>query len=115
MKNALPYALVALLPALFGSQALACYTVYNRANQVIYQAMAAPVDMRYQIHQTLPAVFPGGHLVFSVADSNCPAVNSSGKVTAAVNSLSSWTSFAPSPGEAIMQERSTNRDSMTRP
>jgi len=75
MNTVLQYALVALLPALSASQALACYTVYNRSNQVIYHAAAAPVDMRYQLHQTLPAVYPGGHLVFSVTDTSCPPVN----------------------------------------
>ena len=77
MKNALKYALGVLFPALLSSQALACYTVYNRSNQVIYQSMDAPVDMRYQLHQTVPAVFPDGHLVFSITDTNCPRVNSS--------------------------------------
>ncbi len=65
----------AVLPALFCAQAVACYTVYNRANQVIYHASTPPVDMRYQLHQTLPAVFPDGHLVFSITDINCPVVN----------------------------------------
>lgn len=75
MNTALKYALGALLPVLGMDSALACYTVYNRANQVVYHAAAAPVDMRYQLHQTLPSVFPGGHLVFSLADTACPAVN----------------------------------------
>ena len=91
MKTALPlkYALGVLLTSLFSGQALACYTVYNRANQVIYHAAAAPVDMRYQLHQTLPAVFSDGHLVFSITDTACPPVNSprSGNVNRAVNSL----------------------------
>lgn len=75
MNTALKYALAVLLPALSGGQALACYTVYNRANQVIYHAAQAPVDMRYQLHQTLPAIFPGGHMVFSITDMSCPPVN----------------------------------------
>ena len=62
MNTALKYALGALVTTVFSGQALACYTVYNSANQVVYQAQAAPVDMRYQLHQTLPAVFPGGHM-----------------------------------------------------
>ncbi len=71
----LKYTLGALLPVLLCTQAMACYTVYNRANQVVYHASAPPVDMRYQLHQTLPAVFPDGHLVFSITDTRCPAVN----------------------------------------
>jgi len=75
MNTATRYALGALLTTVFSGQAMACYTVYNRANQVIYKAMQAPVDMRYQLHQTLPAVFPGGHMVFSITDRDCPAVD----------------------------------------
>ena len=75
MKTALNVALGTLLAAAFSGQALACYTVYNRANQVIYHARQAPVDMQYQLHQTLPAVFNDGHMVFSITDTDCPAVN----------------------------------------
>lgn len=105
MKNALKYALGVVLPALLGGQALACYTVYDRANQVVYHAAAAPVDMRYQIHQTLPAVFPGGHLVFSVTDTACPPVNSSRRsgVNLAVNSLPRRSAYAPAPGVTVIQ------------
>jgi hypothetical protein len=91
MTTALPlkYAVGVVLASLFSGQALACYTVYNRANQVIYHAAAAPVDMRFQLHKTLPAVFPDGHLVFSITDTACPPVNSprGGNVNRAVNSL----------------------------
>ncbi len=76
MTPALKSVLGVLLTASLSGQALACYTVYNRANQVVYHAAAAPVDMRYQLHQTLPAVFPGGHMVFSITDTSCPAVDS---------------------------------------
>jgi len=97
MKTAPPLscALGALLVSLFSGQAQACYTVYNRANQVIYHALAAPVDMRYQLHETLPAVFPGGHLVFSITDTNCPPVNSPrGDANRAVNSLMERNAYA---------------------
>ena len=53
MKTALKVALGALLTTVFGGQALACYTVYNRANQVIYRAMQAPVDMQYRAGQRM--------------------------------------------------------------
>lgn len=45
-------------------QALACYTVYDRTNRVMYQGEQPPVDMSLPIHQSLPARFPGGHMVF---------------------------------------------------
>ncbi len=98
MKTALPlkYALGVVLASLLSGHALACYTVYNRANQVIYHAAAAPVDMRFQLHETLPAVFPDGHLVFSITDTACPPVNSprGGNVNRAVNSLMERNAYA---------------------
>ena len=117
MKTALKYALGALLPALLSSQAAACYTVYNRNNQVLYNAAVAPVDMRYQIHQTLPAVYPGGHLVFSVTDTACPALNRSrdASANAAVNSMPGRVSYSPSPGEAVTPGRSATTYTVIRP
>ena len=69
-----------LAAALCGTWAIssqACYTVVNPANQVIYRAAAAPIDMSYQIHDRLPQVFPTGHMIFSVTDTDCPQVNES--------------------------------------
>lgn len=98
MNTVLKYALAALLPALSASQVLACYTVYNRSNQVIYHAAAAPVDMRYQLHETLPAVYPGGHLVFSVTDTSCPPVNHTRTgASAKVDALSRGESYVERP------------------
>jgi hypothetical protein len=82
MHSVLKFALGALITTIFSGQALACYTVYNRANQVVYQALAAPVDMRYQLHETLPSAFPGGHMVFSITDTSCPQVNTTRVVNA---------------------------------
>ena len=50
---------------------LACYTVYDRNNHIVYNAQTAPVDMRLQIHETLPSVFPGAHMVFDDS-TDCP-------------------------------------------
>ena len=51
--------------------ASACYTVYDKSNRMIYNSPEAPVDMRRQLHETMPAAFPGGHMVFdSVGE--CP-------------------------------------------
>ncbi|MES2399911.1 MAG: hypothetical protein V4573_07990 [Pseudomonadota bacterium] len=54
--------------------AMACYTVYSPANQIVYSGEAPPIDMSYQIHEKLPAVFPTGHLVFGV-DMDCPSID----------------------------------------
>lgn len=51
--------------------AMACYTVYDRSNQVVYNAQTPPVDMSRPLHETLPVAFPGGHMVFG-AGSDCP-------------------------------------------
>jgi hypothetical protein len=59
------------LLAPFSLNSVACYTVYDRNNRVVYDAQTAPVDMRYQIHETLPLVFPGGHMVFGNS-TDCP-------------------------------------------
>ena len=100
MNTALKYALAALLLALSAGQALACYTVYNRSNQVVYHAAKAPVDMRYQLHETLPAVYPGGHLVFSVTDTSCPPDNHArASASARLDALSRGESYVERPGE----------------
>src|SRR4051812_32748929 len=54
------------------ANAMACYTVYDKSNRVVYSGTRAPVDMSLQIHETLPRVAPGGHMVFD-AGSDCPA------------------------------------------
>ena len=64
-------ALLVLL-ALPGAHALACYTVYDRSNAVVYHAMVPPVDMTPPYTDRLNQVFPGSHLVFG-SGSACPA------------------------------------------
>lgn len=98
MPNMLKYAPGAVLALLLGSPALACYTVYNRANQVVYHAAQAPVNMSYQLHQTLPRFYPDGHLVFSITDNDCPRVNLTRINTAGV-------AYAAGPGEAMQEAR----------
>jgi hypothetical protein len=56
--------LLALLLGLAAGQALACYTVYDRAGRVVYNDEAPPVDMSRPIHETLPARFPDAHMAF---------------------------------------------------
>jgi hypothetical protein len=62
------------LLASVSAQAMACYTVYDRSNRVLYQGEDAPVDMRLQIRDALAARFPGGHMVFDTT-TECPSVN----------------------------------------
>jgi hypothetical protein len=54
------------------ASALACYTVYDRSNAVVYHAMVPPVDMTPPYTDRLQKVFPGSHLVFG-NNTSCPA------------------------------------------
>ena len=56
---------------LAAGNALACFTVYDRSNRVVYHAQTSPVDMTRQLHETLPRAFPGGHMVFG-GGTDCP-------------------------------------------
>jgi hypothetical protein len=51
--------------------AMACYTVYDRSNRVVYNAQTAPVDMSRPISETVPVAFPGGTMVFDLG-TDCP-------------------------------------------
>lgn len=67
----LKLALLATL-AVASVNAMACYTVYDQSNRIVYNAQIAPVDMSRPLHETLPVVFPGGHMVFG-ATTDCPS------------------------------------------
>jgi hypothetical protein len=56
--------LVAGVLAAASWQAMACYTVYDAGSRVMYRGEEAPVDMSRPLHDTVPARFPGGQLVF---------------------------------------------------
>ena len=62
--------------------ALACFTVYDRSNNVLYNAQVPPVDMSRPLHETLPQKFPGGQMVFDQSV-NCPIVQAAGQLRAA--------------------------------
>ncbi len=51
--------------------AMACYTVYDRDNQMVYNAQTPPVDMSRPISETVPVAFPGGTMVFG-SGNDCP-------------------------------------------
>lgn len=59
---------IALLGGLLlaGANAMACYTVYDGNNRVVYQGVDAPVDMSLPLHEALAARFPArSSLVFN--------------------------------------------------
>jgi hypothetical protein len=60
---------------LLGSAAtntLACYTVYDRSNVVVYYSQTPPVDMTQPFNDRVQQRFPGSHLVFG-SGTDCPA------------------------------------------
>lgn len=67
------HAVLAAMLALGAGQAMACYVVYDRNNQVAYTGEAPPpgVDMSKPLHEALAARYPGGHMVFDNGR-NCP-------------------------------------------
>ncbi|MDO5624190.1 MAG: hypothetical protein Q4G71_05840 [Pseudomonadota bacterium] len=63
--------LLATLTLAAGAQA-ACYTVLNAKGEVVSESPNPPVDMSYQLHQTVPYKFgQGATLVFGIADAAC--------------------------------------------
>ncbi len=71
----LPLALLAGWP--LGASAT-CYTVYDKASKVIFQATEPPVNLARELHDTVPARFgPGATMVFTLNGSeNCPGIGS---------------------------------------
>jgi hypothetical protein len=60
--------------ALFGVAAghsVACFTVYDRTNAIVYYAQTPPIDMTPPFNDKLQKAFPGSHLVFGDT-TGCP-------------------------------------------
>ena len=76
MKLARPLFICALLAGASLQASAACYTVYDQSNRVMYSGERPPVDMSLPIHETLPARFPGGHMIFDTA-TDCPSIAAS--------------------------------------
>ena len=65
--------IAAALLAAAGAQA-ACYTVLGPKGEILSESPNPPVDMSYQLHQTVPQRYgPGATMVFGIADGNCGA------------------------------------------
>lgn len=58
-----------------GSNAMACYTVYDASNRVVYRGVDAPVDMSLPLHQAVSQRFPAGSSLVFDQQSNCTPVN----------------------------------------
>lgn len=68
---------IGLLCALLltGANAMACYTVYDGSNRVIYRGVDAPVDMSLPLHQAVSQRFPTGSSLVFDQDAYCSPVN----------------------------------------
>ncbi|MBP7452092.1 MAG: hypothetical protein KA914_04775 [Ottowia sp.] len=65
--------LFAALTLAVGAQA-GCYTVMGPKGQVLSESRTPPVNMAYQLHQTVPYAYgQGATMVFGIADPNCGA------------------------------------------
>lgn len=53
------------------TSAAACYVVYGPGQKIVYRSPLPPVDLSRPLHETLPAVAPGGALVFSLDNYGC--------------------------------------------
>lgn len=72
-----PFAAAAatLAAALFSPAAsAACYYIYAADSELIYRSFETPVDLSRPLHQTLPAVAPGGKMVFTLDTQGCEVV-----------------------------------------
>ena len=74
MRPALAFSSLALAcaGAVFSPAASAsCYVVYSASQQVVYRSTEPPVNLSYQLHQTVPVLAPGAALVFTADSHGC--------------------------------------------
>lgn len=64
--------MAAVLPV---SALASCYTVYSAKGKSIFQSPDAPVDMRYELHDSVGRRFgTGATMVFTLANEYCPGL-----------------------------------------
>ena len=69
MKKSVTFLAILVLAA--GAHA-GCYTVLGLKGQVLQESSTPPVDMAYQLHQTVPYAYgQGSTMVFGSADRDC--------------------------------------------
>jgi hypothetical protein len=67
------HALLALGAALAAAPALACYTVYDRDNRIVYNDVRPPVDMSLPLHESLAKRFGAGMSMVFNESNDCPS------------------------------------------
>ncbi|RYF13606.1 MAG: hypothetical protein EOO30_20830 [Comamonadaceae bacterium] len=60
---------------LTGANAMACFTVYDGSNRVIYRGADAPVDMSLPLHQAVAQRFPAGSSLVFDQTATCTPVS----------------------------------------
>ncbi len=60
---------------LAGANAMACYTVYDTNNRVVYRGPDAPVDMSLPLHEALAGRFPAGSSMVFDQTATCTPVS----------------------------------------
>jgi hypothetical protein len=74
--NAMKRPVILLLLGLVSSTAWAeCYTVYDRANRIVYRDVRTPIDLSGPIGEAMRAWFPGGHLVIGGGPRGCTPID----------------------------------------
>ena len=69
MKTVIAFAAAALLTT---AAHAGCYTVLDSKGNIISETSTPPVDMEYQLHQTVPYRYgKGARMIFSVAEDDC--------------------------------------------
>jgi hypothetical protein len=101
--------------ALAGANAMACYTVYDGTNRVIFQGIETPVDMSVPLHQSVGQRFgAGATMVFNQSNTCTPVgiaqvARSSARDTApgTIRMERTGRTVAPSSEAPLLTDRST--------
>jgi len=67
------HVVLAAVAAVACGQAMACYTVYDRDNRIIYNDVQPPVDMSVPLHEALAKRFPAGSAMVFNDSRDCPS------------------------------------------
>jgi hypothetical protein len=108
---------IALLCGLLlsGANAMACYTVYDGSNRVVYRGVDTPVDMSLPLHEAVAQRFPRGSSLVFDQTATCTPVNlaqvarpSGGMVPVnTIRSERSGRQLSPSSAAPLLTDRET--------
>ena len=79
-----------------------CYTIYDKQNRLTYQSTLVPVDLSRRISETMPARFPGGHLVMIPDESACREFRQGPLVQPRLDEVGLSSQSAP-PSDQVLQ------------